>query len=250
MDEYNSYLAHHGIQGQKWGIRRYQNRDGSLTAEGRRRLGYGEPRKSLKQKIADKKQAYKEKHAKTPEQEKEELKEYLRKHPKKLPKYNHELTQEEANEIISNIQFDRRLRDIKKQEYDRGIEKIKSATNTIQTVGNLINAGKTVYNSYVEINNALVDTGAISGKRMTKVGERPEDAKKKAHEEALDTYLRNHTATDFYSDRSSWTTDDAKKAQQYYNNLDNLSGKNKGNKGNYDSQIQDILDRLNDLENK
>lgn len=28
------YLAHHGILGQKWGIRRYQNTDGSLTAKG------------------------------------------------------------------------------------------------------------------------------------------------------------------------------------------------------------------------
>lgn len=31
------YLEHHGILGQKWGIRRFQNRDGSLTAEGRKR---------------------------------------------------------------------------------------------------------------------------------------------------------------------------------------------------------------------
>lgn len=30
-------LYHHGILGQKWGIRRYQNRDGSLTAEGKNR---------------------------------------------------------------------------------------------------------------------------------------------------------------------------------------------------------------------
>lgn len=32
------YLAHHGIKGQKWGIRRFQNEDGSLTAAGRRHL--------------------------------------------------------------------------------------------------------------------------------------------------------------------------------------------------------------------
>lgn len=31
------YLAHHGIEGQRWGIRRFQNEDGTLTPEGRER---------------------------------------------------------------------------------------------------------------------------------------------------------------------------------------------------------------------
>lgn len=30
-------MYHHGIRGQKWGIRRYQNKDGSLTPAGRKR---------------------------------------------------------------------------------------------------------------------------------------------------------------------------------------------------------------------
>ena len=34
------YLMHHGIKGQRWGIRRYQNEDGSLTPEGEKRYGY------------------------------------------------------------------------------------------------------------------------------------------------------------------------------------------------------------------
>ena len=36
------YLAHHCVKGQRWGVRRYQNEDGSLTKAGRKRFGrYG-----------------------------------------------------------------------------------------------------------------------------------------------------------------------------------------------------------------
>ena len=30
-------LYHHGVKGQKWGVRRYQNKDGSLTLAGKKR---------------------------------------------------------------------------------------------------------------------------------------------------------------------------------------------------------------------
>lgn len=33
----STYLAHYGVKGQKWGIRRYQNEDGSLTSAGKER---------------------------------------------------------------------------------------------------------------------------------------------------------------------------------------------------------------------
>lgn len=29
-------LRHHGIKGMKWGVRRYQNKDGSLTSKGKK----------------------------------------------------------------------------------------------------------------------------------------------------------------------------------------------------------------------
>lgn len=33
-----AYIAHHGIKGQKWGVRRYRNEDGSLTDLGKKRF--------------------------------------------------------------------------------------------------------------------------------------------------------------------------------------------------------------------
>lgn len=34
-------LYHHGIKGQRWGVRRYQNQDGTLTAAGKKRYSSG-----------------------------------------------------------------------------------------------------------------------------------------------------------------------------------------------------------------
>lgn len=42
-------LEHHGIKGQRWGVRRYQNADGSLTAVGKKRYGSISPDKTRRE---------------------------------------------------------------------------------------------------------------------------------------------------------------------------------------------------------
>lgn len=39
MGYYDDYLEHHGILGQKWGIRRYRDKNGNLTPAGKKRYG-------------------------------------------------------------------------------------------------------------------------------------------------------------------------------------------------------------------
>lgn len=52
----DSELYHFGIKGQKWGIRRYQNPDGSLTALGKQKYGtkknFEEHKNKLKKRAA------------------------------------------------------------------------------------------------------------------------------------------------------------------------------------------------------
>lgn len=46
--KHSDILEHHGIKGQRWGVRRFQNPDGSLTAAGRRRMNIGDSEESKK----------------------------------------------------------------------------------------------------------------------------------------------------------------------------------------------------------
>lgn len=52
MERWKQELYHHGIKGQRWGVRRFQNRDGSLTSNGRVRYNidnYVSEKKTKKQ---------------------------------------------------------------------------------------------------------------------------------------------------------------------------------------------------------
>lgn len=57
---YDDYLAHYGVVGMKWGVRRFQNKDGSLTVDGQKRLDMYKARE--KAEAIKRGKTYKDKH--------------------------------------------------------------------------------------------------------------------------------------------------------------------------------------------
>lgn len=102
-------LEHHGIKGQKWGVRRYQNKDGSYTDIGRKRYK-NEPRHTgkddpIKKAREDRKRAYENRRL---------------------------LSDEELRARINRLNLEKQFRDLSRQDLYPGME---IATNILSTAG-------------------------------------------------------------------------------------------------------------------
>ena len=82
------YLMHYGVKGQKWGIRRYQNANGSLTYEGRKRYSkaknFADIKKASKQIFKQSYSEYKERNPDATNKAKNSYKKYLSKNIRDL----------------------------------------------------------------------------------------------------------------------------------------------------------------------
>lgn len=119
-------LYHHGIKGMKWGVRRYQNPDGSLTAEGKRRRniaiiaspgGYAlyKGGKAVKDKVSAAKARRKEE-ANYTDQQKHDLANDRMSDASTTYKYRKYLNDKELQNRVNRLNNEKRLKDLRNDE--------------------------------------------------------------------------------------------------------------------------------------
>lgn len=113
----NSELYHHGIKGQKWGRRRYQNPDGSLTPEGKKR--YGIDTKEGREAAINSGDI------------------------KKIKAIKNELTSDELNRALNRIRLNDQLNSLDKASLSKGEQWIKTHKDTILAVTSVVGAATT-----------------------------------------------------------------------------------------------------------
>lgn len=187
----NNELQHHGTKGQKWGIRRFQNRDGSLTPEGKKRYGIiGTIKERSAQKKKQKQRAEALEKArevkKTKAEEAAEKKRVLESGTAdEVMRYKGQLSNKELADAYSRLNYERLISDLTAKEVKSGADKVDSLMTKAEKIVGSAQKGLDTYNKVAKIVNAVstVDMPTFEGNKKTK-----------AAESAMDKLVKSGTA--------------------------------------------------------
>lgn len=147
----NDSLTHHGIKGQKWGIRRFENEDGSLTDEGYLRY-YGHTRKEHNPKTAKLTKKGEKRLKKYTNKVKDN---YIKTYNRSADKFNEKIDEINDRKEFRNADFSngfdskigqRYLKEVAKLEYD------SSYSSFLEVNGNFLDYGKQMADEFATAN--------------------------------------------------------------------------------------------------
>ena len=172
MDQ--NYLEHHGILGMKWGVRRFQRKDGSLTPAGKKRYGDDDKEETPEEFEARKKRALQAGSA------------------KEVLEFQGKLTNQELNDAINRINSETRLKELATIKKQTGAEAMRSVSDKIEKATDVANKSINAWNTAAKIINSLTDANMPILDGTNKRAKASEEARKKLIESGTPEEIAKH----------------------------------------------------------
>lgn len=229
----NNVLMHHGVRGMKWGVRRFQNKDGTLTAAGKKRYEKEMAKLKEEEKVIKNKERTKSKLAKLDEKKAalEERKKALegdeKKPAKKVgpaqttkeskpdeprQKTLSELDDRELEAVVRRMNLEERYKQLNPPQVSKGQKFINSVRDDVMLPA-AKTAGKKVMDKIFEaaFSKAASKMGlGVDGDTKATAVKKTADTVEKHTKKAADTVKRNYDKAKSNSEpaKTTWVNDD------------------------------------------